>query len=190
MASQTTPGPSPLRNPLDDEEVLAGADVADAPRRAAGRFEARRHGETLLEPALRRAQPRHLGALGREVRACLEVRGERSVVEVDRHCHDGHDPTEPQTPARARRTASLRRSPVFDSLLVLPGHSAGFNSERRSPSGRVGLPPRSGDVDLDDVRRARDVHRGAGGEDDAIARVHDTGYPRGLERARPEILDV
>src|SRR5919204_1134051 len=46
------------------------------------------------------------------------------------------------------------------------------------------------DVDLDDVRRARDVHRGAGGNHDRIALADESAFARRLDRAVPEVLDV
>ena len=40
-------------------------------------------------------------------------------------------------------------------------------------------------VHLDDVRGARNVHSGAGGEDDAIARLDDSGIANRIDRVAP-----
>ena len=64
--------------------------------------------------------------------------------------------------------------------------SAGHGERFRSRSAVLPL----GDVDLDHVRRAGDVHRGAGGDHDTVAGLDDPRVPRGVERGRPELLDV
>src|SRR3954470_13398796 len=46
------------------------------------------------------------------------------------------------------------------------------------------------DLDLDDVRRAGDVHGGAGGDDDPVAGLDDPALTRSVDRALPELLDV
>src|SRR5215207_887259 len=50
--------------------------------------------------------------------------------------------------------------------------------------------PRSGRLDLDDVRRPGHVYRRPGSDHDAVARLDETALPGGLERACPEILHV
>src|SRR5712692_8669828 len=45
-------------------------------------------------------------------------------------------------------------------------------------------------VHLDDIRGARDVHRRARGDDDAVAGLEQPRLACGLERSRPDLLDV
>src|SRR5437763_15351539 len=47
-----------------------------------------------------------------------------------------------------------------------------------------------GHLDLDHVRRPRDVHRRARGDDDALTGRDEAGLTHSVERARPEVLDV
>src|SRR5207342_3664308 len=46
------------------------------------------------------------------------------------------------------------------------------------------------DLDLDHVRRARDVHRGARCDHDAVALGDEPALAHGVERHLPQVLDV
>ena len=96
---------------LDDEELLAGEDVADPPRLALRRLDARRGGEAQLELGPHDAERLDLGAPGREVVARVEIRRDRPVVEVDGQADGREEPDEPQSPpaeARAPLPAPAR----------------------------------------------------------------------------------
>src|SRR4051794_32437136 len=65
---------------------------------------------------------------------------------------------------------------------------ATFAIRRAYPA--AGRPKTSGEVDLDHVRRAGDVHRGAGGDHDPVARLDQPGLAGGVDRDAPQLLDV
>src|SRR5213594_3958805 len=70
----------PLVDSLDDEEVLAGADVPESACFARERVERRRRAEPVLEPLLFQLQRVHRGTLLRLLAARVDVRLQRAVV--------------------------------------------------------------------------------------------------------------
>ena len=146
-----------IRDALDDEQPLAGLDEPSrrASRRSAARSSTR---------ASRCSSARALGAASRAPRparrraslARLEVARQRPVVEEAASEHE-----RAERRARSRRAAAARPMP----------RSAHRAMPARSPPRHA--PAALGDVDLDHVRRARDVDRRAGGEHDAVARLDD-----------------
>src|SRR5436305_6691973 len=92
----------PLRDVLDDEEVLARPDVAERPRLAREDSQRRRPPQPLLEPGLLQLQLPHGLELDRALRARVEVVVQRPVIEEsDEHersdrepaaCHRSTDP--------------------------------------------------------------------------------------------------
>src|SRR6476646_124323 len=81
---------------------------------------------------------------------------------------------------------------VPSSPILPPGFEATSVATSRCTSGIEYAPAvkSSGDVDLDHVRRARQVDRGACRRDDAVAGLDHAGVERRLDRPCPEILDI
>src|SRR5918995_3808009 len=100
MGSQITLDAPPLRDALDDEELLPGQDVTQAPGLSLRRSEARRVRQPQLEARLRDSQRLHFGTASGEVVPRLEVRGERLVVQVGSETDEGGQPEEPKPPTR------------------------------------------------------------------------------------------
>src|SRR5258705_8332559 len=118
MPPSMLPAP-PLRDVLDDEEVLAGADVAECPRLGGEGSVRRRMPEALLERDLLPLQLPHGRELGRSLRARGEVVVQRPVVEeADEHerAHREPAPGDRSTKApallpRSHAARVLRRGP-------------------------------------------------------------------------------
>src|SRR5262245_29893420 len=100
--------PAPGGDALHDEEPLSRLHVADATRLALDRVDARRVDEAKLELGLDEAQRLDLGAARRQLVPRLEIRRDRTVVEVDRDPHDCDRPQQPEaTPTDLRTCRSL-----------------------------------------------------------------------------------
>src|SRR6185437_2950001 len=127
---------APGLDALDDEEMLAGADVPEASRLACERIRAGGGIQPLLKLALLRRELRHFRAPARELVSRLEPRAERVVVGVaDQHDEDHGEPAPHER--SSWRSAGNARS-----------HVRGTFAQRG--------PDPLEDVDFDDVRRARD----------------------------------
>src|SRR4051794_3893695 len=93
---------------LDDEEALAGADIAECARLARERVDRGRGAEAMLEPRLVGAELLHHLLVPRELAAGIDVRLQRAVVQK-RDEHERADRKPAAEHDRARGTATLRR---------------------------------------------------------------------------------
>src|SRR5438034_3094641 len=109
MTPSMLPAPPP-RDVLDDEEVLAGADVAERPRLGGEGGVRRRMPEPLLERDLLPLQLPHGRELDRSLRACVEVVVQRPVVEEPHQHECAHREPAPCDGSTKARAALLPRS--------------------------------------------------------------------------------
>ena len=104
---------TPLRDVLDDEEVLAGAHIAERPRRGRERSIRGRVPEALLERGLLPLQLSHGRQLHRALRAGIEVVVQRAVVEKpDEHEHGYRQPATGDGSAETPAACSSRSHPA------------------------------------------------------------------------------
>src|SRR2546423_15710660 len=101
----------------------------------------------------------------------------------------------PDLAAEDMAAGSTLRQALLSEQVSRPDRS--FPTDARAkparPEDGTAAAPRavlSGDLDLDHVRRARDVHQRAGRDHDPVARSHEAVRPHGVQGARPELLDV
>ena len=159
-------GAPPLGDAAHDEEALARLDEPEPPSTAHERRAAADLSQPLLEVLLARREIAHLDRAGAKRALGVEIRMDGPVVQEP----EQHEDAEREPACEPAASPGAKHRPLIPSP---PG--------RASPLG---------DVDLDQVRRARDVHGRARGDHHPVAGVDEAGVARGGDRLVPELLHV